>query len=73
MDSVDDIRVVQRLVAALAPEVDQAPWATMQPLGVRWLVRSAAVQLQSAAAWSASNHPKRKRKRGGAPKAESGE
>lgn len=63
MDSVKDIRVVQRLVAALAPEVDQSPWAKVQPLGVRWLVRSAATQLQSAAAWTENAHGDRKRKR----------
>lgn len=63
MDNVDDIRVVQRLVSALAPEVDSSPWATIQPLGVRWLVRSAASQLQSAASWSESTG-RRKRKRG---------
>lgn len=68
MDNVKDIRVVQRLVQALAPEVDQSPWAKIQPLGMRWLVRSAATQLQSAAAWSEEAHgggKKRKRKRGG--------
>ena len=66
MDNVGDILVVQRLVAALAPEVDQSPWARIQPLGMRWLVRSAAAQLQTAAAGAAGgNHRGGKRKRGG--------
>ena len=63
MNSVNDIRVVQKLVSALAPEVDESKWARAQPLGVRWLVRTAAAQLQDAAAWSESTHLKRKRKR----------
>lgn len=56
MDSSKDIRVVQNIIKALAPEVDKYNVQPHHPLGARWLVRSAAAQLQSACAWSERTH-----------------
>lgn len=48
-----DLKLIQKIVTTLAPEVEECEWARTQPLGVRWLVRSAATQLQSSVAWQA--------------------
>lgn len=56
MTETSDFVQVQTLVAALAPEVETSQWARVQPLGVRWLARTAARQLRDAVAFEESRY-----------------
>ena len=64
---VAETLLIQKLVATLAPEVDQNVWARVSPLGLRWLVRSASCQLVEAVSYqaeeAAASSRRRKRKR----------
>ena len=52
MPTGEEIKLIQKLMNVMAPEVEESKWAKVQPLGVRWLTRSAVTQLQSAVAWN---------------------
>ena len=50
--NIEDTKLIQDLISVLAPEVDSSPWATIQPLGIRWLSRMSVTQLVAAVSHS---------------------